>query len=329
MSSSAPKIAFLLLCCLGALLGLAAYGVFLHDLKTPGPLAQEKTVYIQPGSSTRAIADLLHAEGAIDHPFTFLAAARLQKANGSIKAGEYLLTPTVSVQDIIGLLQSGKTYQRQITIPEGLMAVEVVDLLNSAEGLEGLIETIPAEGSLLPETYNYSRGDTRAQIIGRMQKSMQDNLASLWAGRDEGLPVKTPEEAVILASIVEKETGLTAERARVAGVFINRLKSGMPLQSDPTTIYALTKGEKKFERGLTRKDLELASPYNTYQVPGLPPGPIANPGAASIHAVMHPESHGYFYFVADGTGGHAFAENMEGHLKNVANWREISKKSGQ
>lgn len=311
------------------MLGLAAYGLFLHDLKSPGPLTHEKAVYIEPGSSKQAVADLLHAEGAIDHPFTFLAAARLQRGNGHIRAGEYLLTPPVSVQAIITLLQSGKTYQRKITIPEGLMAVEIVGLLNSAPGLEGQVETIPAEGSLLPETYNYSRGDTRQALIARMQKSMQTRLSALWESRDEGLPVKTPAEAVILASIVEKETGVTAERARVAGVFINRLKIGMPLQSDPTTIYALTKGEKKFDRSLTRKDLETASPYNTYKVPGLPPGPIANPGAASLHAVMHPETHGYFYFVADGTGGHAFSENMEGHLKNVANWREIRKKGGE
>lgn len=309
------------------MVGVGAYGFFLHSFKSPGPLTVEKTVYIESGSSTRKIAEMLQAEGVIDHPLAFLIGAKLQQSQGHIKAGEYMLTPPLSVQDIIILLQGGKTHQRQLTIPEGLMAVEIVDLVNAAEGLEGMIEAIPAEGSLLPETYNYSRGDTRQSLIDRMQKSMQVTLARLWPGRAENLPVRTPEEAVVLASIVEKETGITAERARVAGVFTNRLNAGMALQSDPTTIYALTRGEKKLERSLTRKDLETASPYNTYQVTGLPPGPIANPGDASLQAVLHPDTHGYFYFVADGTGGHAFAETIEGHLKNVAKWREIQKKA--
>jgi UPF0755 protein len=198
----------------------------------------------------------------------------------------------------------------------------VVAILNKAYGLIGPVTAIPPEGSLLPETYRYSYGDTRAEMIKRMSRAMDDELDTLWKGRDEGLPFHSPDEAVILASLVEKETAVPAERSRIAAVFLNRLKKGMRLQSDPTVVYAITQSGP-LGRGLTRQDLDIASPYNTYQVAGLPPGPIANPGKEALYAVMHPLKTQDLYFVADGTGGHTFATTLEEHNANVRKWRKI------
>jgi UPF0755 protein len=309
---------------------IAASGALwvMFSLSAPGPLPEQKTVYIEPGISGRAIAERLLYEGALDTngAYLFRLGAKIHSSGGSLKAGEYLIPARASIRDLISLLQSGKTYQRFITLPEGLMAFELVDIINNAEAMNGTIESIPAEGSLLPETYSYSYGEDRLKIITRAQQAMTTALNTLWETHDETLPLKTPQEAVILASIVEKETGVASERKKVAGVFINRLKTGMPLQSDPTTIYALTLGKKRLERELLRKDLNMESPYNTYAVNGLPPTPIANPGRAALEAVFDPEEHGYFYFVADGTGGHAFAATLEEHTRNVGNWRNIQKK---
>lgn len=305
------------------LLSLGGFFHFVALISSPGPLTSEKTVYISPGSSVRKIAATLKNEGAIEHPLAFEIGARL--SGGKLKAGEYLLPRQASAQNIIDLLQTGKTHQRQISFAEGLMSVEIMALLASAEAMTGEIAEIPPEGSLLPETYNYSHGDSRAALLNRMKESMTGTLAELWQGRDANLPLKTPEEAVILASVVEKETGVPHERARVAGVFVNRLRRGMPLQSDPTVIYAITMGKEKLERPLLRKDLDTPSPYNTYVTPGLPPGPIANPGRAALEAVLHPEVHDYLYFVADGSGGHAFGKTLEEHTRNVAAWRKIQK----
>jgi UPF0755 protein len=215
---------------------------------------------------------------------------------------------------------------RRFTVAEGLMSVEIIALLNAADGMEGTVTDIPPEGSLLPETYSYGRGDTRAKMVTRMQDAMKKALEELWAQRSEDIPVNSPEDAVILASIVEKETGVAAERARVAGVFANRMRIGMPLQSDPTVIYALTLGKEKLDRPLYRKDLNIDSPYNSYVKTGLTPTPIANPGRESISAVLHPEKHDFLYFVADGTGGHAFGKSLEDHLRNVDSWRTIQKR---
>lgn len=325
----AAHIAFLLLISLVVLTGFSAYGIFLHTLKSPGPLAAEKPVLIASGQGTQEIAEKLAAEGVISHPLVFAVTSKLQSAGGSLKAGEYLVPAGASTQDVIRLLQSGRVFQRKITVAEGLMSTEIVDLINAAPALEGTIETIPAEGTLLPETYNYVYGDTRQQVIDRMQAAMKKTLAELWEKRSTTTPVKTPEEAVTLASIVEKETGIASERPRVAGVFANRLRIGMPLQSDPTVIYAITMGKMKLERQLYRKDLNIESPYNTYFVKGLPPGPIANPGRASLDAVLNPESNDLYYFVADGTGGHVFGKTLDDHTRNVAKWREIQRKSAQ
>ncbi len=324
----APQIAITLFLVLIFLIMAGSYAVFLQALKSPGPLPAEKSVYIRPGSGTRNIAEQLYQENAVAHPLVFALGSKLRQVSGApLKAGEYLLAPGMSIQEIIILLQSGKTYQRKITLAEGLTSKEIVDIINASPALEGTITDIPAEGKILPETYSYTHGETRQAVLDRMTESMTKTLAQLWEARVDSLPVKTPEEAVTLASVVEKETGVASERPRVAGVFVNRLNKGMPLQSDPTVIYAITLGKYKLERQLYRKDLNIDSPYNTYVVPGLPPGPIANPGRASIEAVLKPEANTYYYFVADGTGGHAFAETLEGHIRNVTKWREIQKKT--
>jgi len=309
-------------------LAAAVAGVWLaHEIGAPGPLAAEKLLYIEPGSSIRAIsARLLEAE-VIRDDLPFLIAARWQNRTTELKAGEYRIPPGIAIRDVIALLQSGKTYQRRITIPEGLMVVEIIGLLKNEPALTGDIADLPPEGSLLPETYGFSYHDTRAGIVERMKKSMAGALADLWEKRDPAIPLRTPAEAVILASIVERETGLPGERPRVAGVFTNRLKRGIPLQSDPTVIYAVTLGHEKLDRQLTYKDLKQPSAYNTYVIKGLPPTPIASPGKASLAAVLHPEENDYIYFVADGTGGHVFARTLKEHARNVAHWRAVEKKA--
>jgi UPF0755 protein len=309
----------------GTIAAAAGY-IGLRTLVTiPGPLPEDAIVYIAPGTSVAAMGRQLQDIGAVDHALVFRAAAFFARGRGPLQAGEYRLEDAASPAAIVALLQSGKTYARTLTVPEGLMAVEIVALVNAAEAMTGEVTAVPPEGALLPETYHYRRGDSRQALVNRMQKAMTDTLAELWPQRAEHTPVMSAGDAVILASIVEKETGIAAERAKVAGVFANRLKAGMPLQSDPTTIYALTEGRQRLDRPLLRKDLGLASPYNTYAVAGLPPGPIANPGRLSLQAVLAPEKHDFFYFVADGTGGHAFARTLAEHNANVAKWRQVQR----
>lgn len=319
------RLVLALLLLLALTVGIAAYGIVTTSISGAGPLPEAKLVLIAPGSSGAKAANVLAAEGAIASPLFFRLAVRLKEAGGSLKAGEYLIPARASVAEIVDLLQSGRSHPREFTAAEGLTSLEIVEALNKAEAMTGTIEDIPAEGSLLPETYHYIYGDPREKILSRMQKGMEEALAGLWETRVEGLPLKTKEEALTLASVVEKETGVGSERAKVAGVFVNRLKTGMPLQSDPTVIYAITEGKRKLDRQLYRKDLNIASPYNTYYTAGLPPGPIANPGRAALEAVMRPETHDLYYFVADGTGGHAFGRTMEDHLRNVTRWREIQR----
>lgn len=321
----------LLIVALIALIGIAGAGYLgIKTLTTiDGPLKSDTVVYIAPGTGVKAMARQLSAAGAVDTTWIFQAAAFLARNNGPLQAGEYMIDDSSSAAEIVALLQSGKTYARSITIPEGLMAVEIIALINAAEAMEGTISDIPREGSLLPETYHYRRGDQRAALVTRMQKSMDDTLQKLWATRSDTTPVRSIDEAVILASVVEKETGVAAERARVAGVFANRMRLGMPLQSDPTVIYAVTQGQYKLDRPLSRKDLATPSAYNTYTTNGLPPTPIANPGALSIAAVLNPEANDYIYFVADGTGGHAFAKTLAEHNANVAKWRAIERQRAQ
>lgn len=301
------------------------------EFTKPGPLKAPSLLEIQPGSGLRGISAQLTEAGAIENPYIFIFGTRLLGAQGDLKAGEYEFTPGMSARDVMAHLKDGKTIARRFTIREGLTSFEIVNIIKTIEGLEGEIAALPKEGALLPETYDYKRGETREAVIARLQQAMTTTIDELWETRAANLPFSTKEEALTLASIVEKETGVAEERKRVAGVLINRLRRGIALQTDPTVIYALTGGKPKNEgkgplgRRLLSKDLEYDSPYNTYKYPGLPPGPIANPGRASIEAVLHPEEHAFIYFVADGSGGHIFAATLEEHNKNVAEWRKIRK----
>jgi UPF0755 protein len=300
----------------------------LKSLSTPGPLSVEKSILIENGSSVSSIAEQLEKEGIISSSFLFKMAQKLF-GNGQLKAGEYAFEKNIPMIAILEKLEGGKVIKRSVTIPEGLTSYEIVTLLNDHEYLKGTISEIPAEGTLLPETYSYSLGDTKEAQMKIMAKKMHETLQQAWENRNPNVPLKTKEEALILASLIEKETGVPSERKRIAGVFINRLLKGMPLQTDPTVIYALTqgrhenKGQGPLGRRLLKKDLDIDSPYNTYRNTGLPPGPIANPGKESIEAALHPEKNDYIFFVADGKGGHLFAKTLEEHNYNVANWRKI------
>ncbi len=293
--------------------------------ETPGPLAQDKVVNIPRGLGIRDIADLLTREGVIDQPWVFIGGVLVLKARGDLKHGEYQFTKGASLADVVNTIVENKVVQHTLTIPEGLTSEQIVAKLLENEALDGQIKEIPREGTLLPETYKFTRGMTRAQVIQRMQQAHQKLLAEVWEHRMADLPVKTPEQLVILASMVEKETGKADERSRVASVFFNRLKNKMRLQSDPTIIYGLTGGKGTLGHSLTKSEMEQPSPYNTYQIDGLPPGPIANPGRASLEAAANPARTKDLYFVADGTGGHVFSETYEQHQKNVARLRVIEK----
>jgi len=303
-----------------ALLFHWAQGVY----RGPGPLSAETTLVIESGSGLQWIAAELQDAGIIDQREVFIAMLRYTGQHRQLKAGEYSFEPGISQQDVVEKLIAHQVVRRSLTVPEGRTVAEILDIIATAEGLEGDIpDPPPPEGSLLPETYLYQRGDSRAEVIARMRESMDDALDMLWQGRAENLPFTTPEEALILASIIEKETGVAAERARIAGVFINRLLRGMRLQSDPTVVYALTGGTGPLGRALTRQDWKVDNPYNTYQITGLPPGPIANPGREALEAALQPMRTKELYFVADGTGGHAFAETLAEHNRNVVKWRRI------
>ncbi|WP_207478482.1 endolytic transglycosylase MltG [Arenibaculum pallidiluteum] len=295
--------------------------IVLRAISMPGPLAQERAVVIPRGAGVDTISRLLAQAGIVRESWQVMLAARLRSANRQLRAGEFLFPAHVSAVDAIEILRSGQPIVRRFTVAEGLTAAQVIQLLERDPSLAGAVPPVPPEGSLLPETYHYTWGDQRADLVERMRSKMREALAELWARRSAATPVKTPEEAVVLASIVEKETSVPEERARIAGVFANRLAAGMRLQSDPTVVYAVTGGSGPLGRSITRADLRMDSPYNTYLVDGLPPGPIANPGLASLEAVLNPEPHQFLYFVADGNGGHAFARTLAEHNRNVARWR--------
>lgn len=291
----------------------------------PGPSPQDTIVIIKPGSGVGAIANELTAVGIIADPFVFRIGMRFLSDKKPVKAGEFLFPAKISSREAIQLLQVGKTVARRVTFAEGLTSYEIMQQLSQTEGLTGSVGQLRPEGALLPETYHFSFGDRRSDILERMSVAMNELVGELWMKRDQGLPIKTLEEAITLASIVEKETGVASERGRVAGVFINRLRKGIRLQTDPSVVYGLTQGEGPLGRALTRSDLKQATPFNTYRIKGLPPTPIANPGRKSLLAVMHPMTTDDFYFVADGTGGHAFARTLKQHNKNVARWRKIER----
>lgn len=315
---------------LGAL-GLGGAGWWVHEeFKKPGPLQEEILVQIPRGAHIGGVADMLRYKGVISSYEIFKNVAKLKSKAEDIKAGEYKFQPAVSMDNVLSQITEGRTYNRSITFREGLTVYEIGQLLSEKEDLEQIqIKLPPPEGYLLPETYSYSKGDTTVDIINRMAKALEDALNEAWEKRAENLPFETKEEALILASIIEKETSVPDERRKVAGVFVNRLRKGMLLQTDPTVIYALNNGQHENEgkgplgRRLLRKDLQVDSPYNTYKYSGLPPTPIANPGKASIKAAVNPEEHNYLYFVADGTGGHIFSKTLAEHNRAVAKWRKI------
>ena len=309
-------------------LSLLAVGVgvwFFFQFKNPGPLEKEVSIVIERGIGIDAISRKLHRVGVLERPIVLRVAARIFNNYKNLKAGEYEFTLGISPEGILNLLQSGKTVVRRVTLAEGLSTMEILLLLQNTEGLQGTVFPIPGEGSLLPETYHFSFGDNRQDIVQRMAIAMRGLVASLWLKRMPNLPLLTPDEAVVLASIVEKETALSSERSRVAAVFINRIRKGMRLQSDPTVIYGLTKGAGPLGRKLTRSDLKFSTSYNTYLIRGLPPSPISSPGSASLQAVMHPAQTDDLYFVADGQGGHLFAKSLKEHNRNVAQWRKMNK----
>jgi len=298
---------------------LYAYDRFVR----PGQNLAQVNLFIDKGMSLGDIGELLEEQGLLDSRWDFIIGVRLAKSERALKFGEYVFPARVSAKGVMQLLKAGRTLVRRQTIPEGLTSFEVYKIVLDTFGLEGEMPPPAREGTLLPETYHYSWGDLRSTFIGRMDTGMKNLMAEEWSARDSGLPLASPKEALILASIVEKETALAKERPLVAGVFINRLNKGMRLQSDPTVVYGLTDGQGDLGRALTRKDIATKTLFNTYVIKGLPPGPICNPGADSIRAVLHPEKTDALYFVADGNGGHAFSKTLNQHNRNVAKWRKL------
>ncbi len=309
-------------------LGVLAIGLyFIQGWNGSGPAQRPVAVIVPTGSSLAAAAAILEKEGAVRSADRFLFQARLFGGGRAIKAGEYEIPAHASHSQILGLMQSGRTRQRLVMIPEGLPSVLVQERLMRAPALTGTVP-VPAEGSILPDSYSYQRGETRAAVLERMQRAMDKLLDKLWAERKPGIAVATREQAVTLASIVEKETGKPSERRTVAGVYSNRLRQGMPLQADPTVIYPVTKG-RPLGRRILQSELHARNGYNTYAMAGLPIGPIANPGRASIAAVLNPAETDALYFVADGTGGHVFAATLAEHEANRRKWYEIRHARGE
>jgi UPF0755 protein len=304
---------------------VAVIGVMM--LRPGGSADRDTEVLIARGSSITAAAKTLEKAGAIDSASGFVRNAKLFGSGEPIKPGEYKITKGMNASDILALLQSGKTLQRFVTIPEGMPSILVQERLLASDLLTGDV-VVPPEGSVLPDSYAYSRGEARTAVLGRMQKAMQTALANAWAARKPTAAVTTPEQAIILASIIEKETARASERRLVSAVYTNRLKRGMPLQADPTTIYPVTKG-KPLGRRILRSELDADNGYNTYRRSGLPIGPIANPGKAAIEAALDPETSNALYFVAQGDGSSAFADTLEQHNANVQKWYAHRRAKGE
>ena len=306
---------------------LAVAGGLAFVLFGPGPGPKEggtdTTVILKRGSSLPQIAETLADAGVIRLPFTFGALAKATGGGAHLRAGEYSVPARASAWDILSMIRAGKIVHHLITIPEGLSSAQVADILNANPVLSG-DAPVAREGSIMPQTYDVERGEDRADVTADMTAAQARLLSQLWSDRAQGLPYKTPEQALAMASIIEKETALPAERPHVASVYLNRLAKGMRLESDPTIIYGITRG-RPLGRSLTHADVVDPTPWNTYAVSGLPPTPIANPGRASIEAALHPDSTDDLYFVADGTGGHVFAQTFEQHQKNVVRWRAIAR----
>jgi len=290
----------------------------------PGPPSNHgtsTTVVLRPGAGVQEIAGDLKRAGVIGSDTLFILGSELSGAAHKLKAGEYSFASRASLSSVMTAIAEGRVVRHFITVPEGVTSEFVMETLMRADFLTG-VAPAPPEGSVLPETYEALRGDDRSSVLRRMMDARDKLLAGLWAHRRADLPYRSPEDAVILASIVEKETAKPDERPRIAAVFLNRLKAGMPLQSDPTVIYGLT-GGRPLGHGLRVSELQSPTPYNTYKIAGLPPTPIGNPGRASLAAALDPPRTDELYFVADGTGGHAFSSTLAQHQQNVAAWRAI------
>jgi UPF0755 protein len=297
-----------------------------QKIEAPGPLQEDKVVNIPSRAGVTDIADILQREGVIEgNKWYFIGAVFALKARSELKPGEYLFPKSASLRDIVGTIVEGKVVQHAVTIPEGLTSEQIVARLSENDIFAGSVREIPREGTLLPETYKFPRGTPREQVIARMQREQKSLLEKIWERRNPDIPIKTPEQLVTLASIVEKETGKADERSRVAAVFVNRLRQKIKLQSDPTIIYGLVGGKGTLGRPIKRSEIQQPSPYNTYVVDGLPPGPIANPGRASLEAAANPARTRDLFFVADGSGGHAFSDSYDQHQKNVAKLRAMEK----
>ncbi|MEM7523766.1 MAG: endolytic transglycosylase MltG [Pseudomonadota bacterium] len=316
---------FLTLLFLGLLVVAGLILVSIDRFSAPGPLSEATLVSISEGASLNSASETLVEAGAIESATLFRLGARYSGAQASLKFGDYEIPAAASMQDVLDIVTSGRSVQYKVTVPEGLTSWEVVQILNENEYLTGEVDAVPAEGSLAPDTYFVSRGSSRLAVLARMQAAQKAILEEAWARRAGDTPLATPEEALVLASIIEKETGVASERAKVGGVFVNRLRLGMKLQSDPTIIYGITNGEGPLDRPIRRSDISRPTAYNTYVIDRLPPGPIANPGREAIFAAVAPDETEALYFVADGTGGHAFASTLRDHQKNVAVWREIER----
>jgi len=313
---------------LGLLAAIAIAGGlwFIQGWNGAGPAKQPTAVVIPRGSSLPRAAEILEKAGVIESSSRFVFQAKLF-GGGTIKAGEYEFPARASHAEVLALLRAGKTLQRLVTIPEGMPSVLVWERLMKAPALTGEVP-VPEEGSVLPDSYSYQRGESRAAVLARMQSAMAKALDSLWPKRGPLTVVKDKREAVILASIVEKETGKAPERPMVAGVYSNRLRQGIKLDADPTVIYPVTKG-KPLGRRILQSELRAANGYNTYAMAGLPVGPIANPGKASLQAVLNPAQTQALYFVADGSGGHVFANTLAEHSANVEKWRALRRARGE
>src|ERR1700729_199969 len=299
-----------------------------QKLEAAGPLQEDKIVNIPARAGMTDIAEILQREGVIDNNrWAFIGSVFALKARSELKPGEYSFQKNASLRDVIGTMVEGKVVQHAVTIPEGLTSEQIVARLSDNDIFAGSVREIPREGTLLPETYKFPRGTPRDQVIARMQQAQKRVLAEIWERRNPDVPVKTPEQLVTLASIVEKETGKADERSRVASVFVNRLRQRIKLQSDPTIIYGLVGGKGTLGRPIKRSEITQPSPYNTYVIEGLPPGPISNPGRASLEAAANPARTRDLFFVADGTGGHSFSESLDAHQKNVAKLRVIEKQT--
>ncbi len=312
--------------CLLALCAVAygGYSFVTAKFAAPGPQQDEQVFAVPRGAGVSSIAAKLEQDGLIDSASWFKAMVRLEGEDGGLKAGEFLIPPSASLREVYKTLTEGKAILYPFTAAEGLTSAQIVRMLSAMDTLTGEITEIPAEGTLLPETYLTPRGMSRADLVAKMQAAQTAFLDEAWEARADNLPIKTKQEALILASVVEKETGILGERHEVAGVFTNRLNRGMRLESDPTIIYGITQGEP-LGRGIRRSEIDRRTDWNTYRIDGLPITPICNPGKEAILAVLNPAETDAIFFVADGTGGHAFASTLAGHNANVKKWRAIER----